>query len=163
MTDVSAKEQESIMAQLCWLQSDHAKSFYTDEYKPIMSKLYGVLISNAEWDTLQNVGVTSRTKEFFIDLFVKETFGQTRKLPQKIIYLAMQVGCVQKCFASEVQECVDALEPSSQSPLDNDLYNEQKQFVDNFKSAMAEAFFITDETATSVCAHAEHMLDDTFL
>ena len=69
------------MAQLCWLQSDHAKSFYTDEYKPIMSKLYGVLISNAEWDTLQCVGVTTRTNDFFIDLFVKETFGQTRKLP----------------------------------------------------------------------------------
>ena len=68
------------MAQLCWLQSDHAKSFYTDEYKHIMSKLYDLLISKAEWETLQSVGVTTRTKGFFTDLFAKETFGPTRKL-----------------------------------------------------------------------------------
>ena len=69
------------MAQLCWLQSDHAKSFYTDEYKSIMIKLYKLLINKAEWETLQSVAVNSRTNGFFIDLFTKEAFGEVRKLP----------------------------------------------------------------------------------
>ena len=77
------------MAQLCWLQSEHAKTFYTDEYKSIMCKLYKLLINKAEWETLQSVAVNSRTKGFFIDLFTKEVFGPVKKLPKNLIYLAM--------------------------------------------------------------------------
>jgi hypothetical protein len=77
------------MAQLCWLQSEHAKTFYTESHKDIMSKIYELLIRNADWETLQSVGVTTRTKDFFTELFEKETFGSVRKLSEKLIYLAM--------------------------------------------------------------------------
>ena len=67
-----------------------------------MTKLYDLLITNAEWVTLQSFGVNTKTKQFFSVLFEKETFGPARKLSEKLIYLAMLVGCVQKCFISEV-------------------------------------------------------------
>ena len=77
------------MAQLCWLQSDHAKQFYKEEYSHVISKLYELLISAASWETLQNVGVNVSTRQFFTELFLKETFGSSRNLSEKLMYLAM--------------------------------------------------------------------------
>ena len=89
MSQVNASDQQCILAQLCWLQSEHATTFFKNEYSSYIALIYKLLLEKAEWLTVECVEFDQGKKDHLTNMFKSNSFGPVIELPEKMIYLAL--------------------------------------------------------------------------